>query len=97
MRDQTKKIKAEIRDLRKEEGMEKLIHLSYDRLASGSRYPYRPKEIDPETAEAIRRAFGIPATRGMQAKAVKARPRISGAVGSYTDGENNLDSARSQG
>jgi len=57
MRDQTKKIKAEIRDLRKEEGMEKLIHLSYDRLANGTRYPRQPKKIDPETADAIRRAF----------------------------------------
>jgi len=56
-RDQAKKIKSAIRDLRQEEGMEKLIHLSYDHLANGSRYPYRPKKIDPETADAIRRAF----------------------------------------
>ena len=66
IRDQIQKINSEIRDLRWEEGMEKLIHLSYDDLANGNRYPRRPKKIDPETAEAIRRAFGIPAPRGMQ-------------------------------
>jgi len=52
-----KKLETEIRKLKREEGMEKLIHCSYDRLADGGRYPYRPKKIDPETAKAIKIAF----------------------------------------
>lgn len=52
-----KKLETEIRDLKKEEGMEKLIHLSYDRLADGGRRPYQSRKIDLETADAIRRAF----------------------------------------
>ena len=52
-----KKLEADIRNLRNEEGMEKLINLSYDRLADGSRRPYRPRKIDPETADAIRRIW----------------------------------------
>jgi hypothetical protein len=50
-------IKKEYEREDRETGMEKLIHLSYDRLADGGRYPYRSKRIDPETADAIRRAF----------------------------------------
>jgi hypothetical protein len=59
MKKEIRKMEAEIRDLRNEEGMEKLINLCYDRLADGSRRPYRPRRIDPETADAIRRAFDI--------------------------------------
>ncbi len=55
MKKQPKKLEAEIRDLRNEEGMEKLMNLCYDRLADGGRRAYRPRKIDPEQAEAIRR------------------------------------------
>jgi len=51
-------IKKEYEREDRETGMEKLIHLSYDRLADGGRYLNRsPKRIDPETADTIRRAF----------------------------------------
>jgi hypothetical protein len=50
-------IKKEFERDDREAGMEKLIHLSYDRLADGGRYPYQPKRINSETADAIRRAF----------------------------------------
>jgi len=56
-----KNTKKEIRDLG-EEGVEKLLHLSYDDLAAGGRYLQERiarKKVDPETAEMIRRAFGI--------------------------------------
>lgn len=52
------KIKKEYEKEDRETGMEKLLNLSYDRLADGGRNRNRsPKRIDPETAEAIRRAF----------------------------------------
>ncbi len=58
MKQGLKKLEIEIRELKSEEGMEKLIHLSYDRLANGSRGgSYRSKKIDPETAAAIRRIW----------------------------------------
>jgi len=54
----TSKIKKEFAREDRETGMEKLIHLSYDRLADGGRNRNRsPRRIDPETADAIRRAF----------------------------------------
>ncbi len=57
MKKTMKKLETEIRELRNEEGMEKLLHCSYDRLADGSRRPYFSRKIDSEQAEAIRRAF----------------------------------------
>lgn len=57
MQKSIKKLEAEIRDLRSEEEMEKLQNLCYDRLADGSRRAYRPRKIDPETADMIRRIW----------------------------------------
>jgi hypothetical protein len=57
MKKTMRKLEKEIRDLGNEEGMEKLIHCSYGRLADGSRRPYSSRKINPEQAEAIRRAF----------------------------------------
>lgn len=57
------KIAEQIRDLKNEEGMEVILHVSYDTLADGGRHlreRIARKRIDPEMAEAIRRAFGIP-------------------------------------
>ncbi len=54
----TNEIKREFEREEKEAGMETLLHLSYDQLADGGRNRNRsPREIDPETADAIRRAF----------------------------------------
>ena len=51
-------IKKEYEREDRETGMETLLHLSYDRLADGGRNRNRsPRRIDPETADAIRRAF----------------------------------------
>ena len=36
-----------------------LIHSTYDQLADGSRVKKVDKAVDPETANSIRRAFGI--------------------------------------
>lgn len=54
----TNDIKKEYEKEDREAGMEKLIHLSYDRLAGGGRNRNgSPRRIDPETAEAIRRMW----------------------------------------
>jgi len=51
-------IKKEYEREDRETGMETLLHLSYDRLADGGRNRNRsPRRIDPEQADAIRRAF----------------------------------------
>lgn len=45
----------------REAGMEKLIHLSYDRLADGGRglaNRIARKVVDPEAAEVIRKIWG---------------------------------------
>jgi hypothetical protein len=57
MRNQIRNLETEIRDLRNEEGMEKLIHLSYDRLADGGRAKSISRKVDLETADAIRRIW----------------------------------------
>jgi len=36
-----------------------LIHLSYDQLANGSRYPYPSKKINPDTKKALEKLFDI--------------------------------------
>jgi hypothetical protein len=54
----TNEIKKEYERENREADMEKLIHLSYDRLADGGRNRNRsPRRIDPETVEAIRRIW----------------------------------------
>jgi hypothetical protein len=54
----TNQIKKEYEREDRETGIEKLLHLSYDRLADGGRNRNRsPRRIDPKTADAIRRAF----------------------------------------
>jgi hypothetical protein len=57
MRSKLIEIKKELVKEDLDSGQEKLIHLSYDRLADGGRYPHQSKKIDSETADAIRRAF----------------------------------------
>lgn len=52
------KLRKRLRDL-KDEKIEPLIHLSYDRLANGSRYPLRPKKIDPEVEKALKKLFQL--------------------------------------
>jgi hypothetical protein len=54
----------EIRDLR-DEGIENLLHLSYDDLANGSRYPRRNRKADPAQIDALKRLFGIPGASGL--------------------------------
>jgi hypothetical protein len=58
-----KKMKADAdRRAKLDEGKEwkgELIHSTYDQLADGSRVKKRTKAVDPETASAIRRAFGV--------------------------------------
>jgi hypothetical protein len=62
MRETLKKLETEIRDIGREEGMEKLLHLCYDDLASAwtpARHAarLRAKKIDEETADMIRRIW----------------------------------------
>jgi tRNA U34 5-carboxymethylaminomethyl modifying enzyme MnmG/GidA len=56
------KTAEQIRDLKNEEGMEVMLRCSYDSLANGGRdlrERIARRKIDPATAEAIRRVFGI--------------------------------------
>lgn len=53
-----KNLAKEIKDLKEEmEEKSEFLHLSYNRLADGGRRKYVARKIDPETADAIRRAF----------------------------------------
>ena len=56
------KIRDEIRGLKREEGMEPMLRISYETLANGGRNlreRIARKRVDPDQAEAIRRALGM--------------------------------------
>ena len=49
-----------------------LLHISYDQLANGSRYPYCSKKIDPETKAALQRLFDIRPVETIKASSNKS-------------------------